>query len=87
VTWLPYCGCDACDDGSQAEVDCLDDHIWSIVSGAFRRLTDGAREVTVLGDSSWSASGTFNRHEIGAILADPTGWEELAGTSWLTVRE
>ncbi len=85
VAWFPECGCDACDSGSQDELDHLDDHILGIVSGAFRRLSDGAREITVIGEHRWSASGQFDRHEVQAVLADPTGWNELAGESWLAL--
>lgn len=83
VTWFPDCGCDACDSGSQDELDHLDSHVHSIVSGAFRRLSAGDREITVIGEGRWSASGEFGRHEVGAIIADSTGWDEVAGTSWL----
>ncbi len=83
LMWFPECGCDACDSGSQDELDHLDAHIVGIVSGAFRRLSDGARSITVLGEGGWSASGDFDRHDVEAILADPTGWDELTGASWL----
>ncbi|MGI9030542.1 MAG: DUF6226 family protein [Ilumatobacteraceae bacterium] len=55
--WFPHCGCDACDDGSQFELDRLDDHLCGIVSGVFRRLSDGPRQITVVGERGWSASG------------------------------
>jgi hypothetical protein len=32
VTVLPFCGCDACDGGSQYELDELDHHILSVVA-------------------------------------------------------
>ena len=86
MAWLPHCGCDACDSGSQSELDELDRHIVGVASGSFRRLTHGKREITVVDDQGWSASGQFKRREVEAILADPREWEELAGPSWLTVR-
>jgi hypothetical protein len=85
VMWFPECGCDACDSGSQDELDVLDDHLRSIVSGGLRRLSDGTRTITVISDGQWSASGDFDHHEVEAILADPTGWDELAGKTWLNV--
>jgi Family of unknown function (DUF6226) len=84
VQWFPDCGCDACDSGSQNELDHLDAHIRGIVGGVFRRLTDGEREITVIGEPGWTASGEFARREVDAILADPTGWAELTGESWLS---
>ena len=59
VAWFPGCGCDACDSGSQDELDELDRHVAGIVSGSFRRLTDGERQITVLDEHGWSASGLF----------------------------
>ena len=82
ITWLPDCGCDACDSGSQNELDDLDAHLLSVVSGTFRRLSDGARTITDRGKDGWSASGEFARGEVHAILADPTGWGVVAGTPW-----
>ena len=71
VAWLPHCGCDACDSGSQSELDELDRHVVGVVSGSFRRLTHGSREITVVDDHGWSASGQFKRREVEAVLADP----------------
>ena len=73
----------SCDSGSQDELDRFDDHMLGIVSGAFRRLSDGGRKITVIRGPGWSASGRFKRHEVEAVLADPAGWSELAGKSWL----
>jgi hypothetical protein len=87
VDRFPDCGCDACDSGSQNELDHLDSHLRSIVTGSFRRLRDGDRVITVVGDS-WRATGfRAGPRRIGRqvedVLADPHGWEELAGASWL----
>ncbi len=82
VTWLPQCGCDACDSGSQDVLDELDVNMLGIVSGAFRRLSSGDREITVIGDRRWSASG-LSHHDVNRVLADATGWDEVAGASWL----
>ena len=88
VNWFPDCGCDACDSGSQNELDHLDAHLRGIVTGSFRRLTRGERVITVIGDGGWSASGfstTARRigHQVEAVLAEPHGWNELSGRSWL----
>lgn len=83
VAWFPHCGCDACDSGSQDVLDDLDAHVLGVVSGVFRRLSSGDREITVIGEHRWSASGISNTRDIDAVLADPTGWDEVEGTSWL----
>ena len=91
VTWFPHCGCDACDSGSQRELDDLDTHVLSIVTGAFRRLWNGDRRITVLGAGRWEASnfGLSSRNsfqEVQAVLADPGGWDEISGRPWLSTR-
>lgn len=84
IDWFPQCGCDACDSGSQNELGYFDEHMGVIVSGTFRRLTDGKRTITVFGDHERQASGSFRSGALEAILADPPrGWDELAGASWL----
>jgi hypothetical protein len=85
IVWIPDCGCDACDSGSANELDHLDVHVRGVVTGTFRRLTDGARTITVIGDDVRMTSGFAPRADaaIDAALADPTGWDELSGASWL----
>ena len=86
VTRVAQCGCDACDSGSQAELDVLDDHVAGIVSGAFRHLSAGSRTITVHQTDGWSASGVFRRGEVESALDDPAGWHEITGPSWLSAR-
>ena len=80
----PDCGCDACDSGSQDALDELDEYMLSVVTGSYRRLWRGEREITViLGENcTWSASGNFGRGEIDKILANPRRWNELTGAPW-----
>jgi hypothetical protein len=84
--WIPDCGCDACDSGSQDVLDELDEHVLGVVSGAFRRLWSGDREITVISREGWRASGLFGSGEVDAILADPRGWQELSGAPWISSR-
>lgn len=83
VAWLPFCGCDACDSGSQNELDEVDRLVLGVVAGTFRRLTSGAREITQLDGNGRSASGRFDRDGAAAVLADPRGWDELSGEAWM----
>jgi Family of unknown function (DUF6226) len=83
VDWFPSCGCDACDSGSQDELDRLDESLLAVVAGTFRRLSRADRTITVIGEHRWQATGRFGRREVAAVLADPTGWDELTGVSWL----
>ena len=86
VSRFPACGCDACNGGSQEELDRLDGLVCGVVSGAFRRLSRRDSEITVNGARGWSASGMFDHHDIQRILAHPAGWDELVGVSWLCQR-
>lgn len=84
LVWVPDCGCDACDSGSQDALDELDEYIAAVVSGEFRRLRRGDRSVTLLGHRRQATN--LDRHGVAAVLADPAGWHELSGTSWFADR-
>ncbi|MYA74672.1 MAG: hypothetical protein F4Y27_08350 [Acidimicrobiaceae bacterium] len=47
VEVIPDCGCDACDSGSQDILDLLDEYVLGVVTGEYRRLRRGKREITV----------------------------------------
>ena len=79
---IPTCGCDACDSGSQDVLDELDEYVLGVVSGAYRRLWRGDRDITVVSAKRWQASGRFGRGEVEAVLARPEGWHELVGNPW-----
>lgn len=81
TVWLPECGCDACDSGSQNELDELDRYLLTVVTGRFRRLSSGDRHLTILGDTAWIGHG-MSSADVRRVLADPTGWDELTGTPW-----
>jgi hypothetical protein len=68
---IPSCGCDACDTGSQEELDRVHDHVLGVVTGQFRRLTRGEEQVTIVRKKQrWQDR-------------DTTGWDELRGEAWL----
>lgn len=85
----PDCGCDACDSGSQDELDRVDWGFRAVVSGTFRRLTRDSTTITagVEPGLSWGTSGINARHpgraEVEAALADPAGWREVSGAAWI----
>ncbi|MET0459488.1 MAG: DUF6226 family protein [Ilumatobacteraceae bacterium] len=82
---MPTSGCDACDAGSANELEHLDDYLDGDVGGALRRVIDGSRTIIVIGDDLHITSGfdPRSRDEVAAVLADPTGWREPTGGSWL----
>ncbi len=81
VVWFPDCGCDACDSGSQNELDHLDEYVGGIVWGTFRHVSRGDQTITVTGDRR-RASNVAGRGRIEEVLADPRGWHEVRGRSW-----
>ena len=114
IAFIPDCGCDACDSGSQDVLDELDSYIRPVVTGEFRHLRRGRQSITVLEDGRrqshnirmvelppdirFSAAppsspsiragvvprrGRRTRDLVDEILADPSGWDEVSGSSWL----
>lgn len=126
VAFLPDCGCDACDSGSQDVIDLLDSCLRPVVSGEFRYLRRGRQSIMVLEDGSREGHnvgmsdsvdpraagrlrflptsrrpvtrlgedrrrdsnvaprpGRRTRDRMTQILADPAGWDEVSGPSWL----
>ena len=57
VEVVPNCGCDACDSGSQGALDELDDYVLGVVTGEYRRLRRGKRDITVYSHDHRSSSG------------------------------
>ena len=80
--WFPECGCDACDSGSDADLEHLDSYIRGVVTGEFRRLRRGRQSITVIDPPGWMARGLRGRR-VAAILSRPNGWSETSGASWL----
>jgi len=75
VDMLPDCGCDACDSGSQDALDELDEYVLGVVTGEYRRLRRGKRQITIYTaerqgcsgfDGPWDKLGRFvpNWHEL-----------------------
>lgn len=67
IAFIPDCGCDACDSGSQDVIDLLDSYMRPVVSGEFRFLRRGRQSVMVLED------GRTQCHSIGMTdVLDPS---------------
>ena len=57
VELVPDCGCDACDSGSQDVLDVLDEYVLGVVTGEYRRLRRGKRQITVYAGERQGCSG------------------------------
>ena len=58
---VPDCACDACDYGSQDALDVLDERVICVVTGTYRKLWRGRREITVYSKDRMSWSGFDKR--------------------------
>ena len=93
VAIIPDCACDACDSGSQNALDQLDESVLSVVTGDYRKLWRGRREITVYSKDHWGLSG-FNRRRVnpwrllpGRFVGIPTAaTPTMATTSYYTLR-
>lgn len=61
VAMAPDCACDACDTGSQGALDELDEYMLCVVTGAYRKLWRGRREITVYSEHHMGWSGFHSR--------------------------
>ncbi len=58
---VPDCACDACDSGSQDALDELDEYVICVVTGTYRKLWRGKREITVYSEDEMGWSGFHRR--------------------------
>lgn len=86
VAVLPDCGCDACDSGSEALLDELDEYVSAAVSGAFVHVTTPSGTVLATG-RGWSAAGRIGRpRDIEGLLERArqrqSQYPVVMGTAW-----
>jgi hypothetical protein len=90
VTWLPECGCDACDDGSGPLLDRIDDNVMAIVSGEMVHVRTDMYTVTATGfglHASGNPPGSLRSpDEIAEVLqaarAGLLGEQAVLGAPW-----
>ena len=93
VTIVPDCACDACDSGSQDALDELDEYVLGVVTGSYRKLRRGRREITVYSEDRMSWSG-FERRRVnlwrllpGRFVGVPTAaTPEMIATGYYTTK-
>ncbi len=93
LTIVPDCACDACDSGSQDALDELDEYVLSVVTGDYRKLRRGPREITVYSGDHMSWSG-FERRQMklwkllpGRFVGVPSAaTPEMVATGYYTTK-
>lgn len=93
VAIIPDCACDACDSGSQDALDELDEYVLGVVTGSYRKLRRGRREITVYSKDHMSWSG-FERRRVslwrllpGRFVGVPTAaTPEMIATGYYTTK-
>lgn len=86
LTRLPFCGCDACDDGSEMLLRELDEHIVAVVSGALVHVASGGDMAMTTG-SGRTATGRFTQRgraerALHAARAGRSRYPCVAGLAW-----
>jgi hypothetical protein len=85
IAMEPFCGCDACDSGSDNLLTAIDDMFIGIMNGEFLYAEGKDWELTV-GANGWSASGSqdFDSLIDKARSGTSIGRLMITGDSWLT---
>ena len=86
LTRLPFCGCDACDDGSEMLLRELDEHVAAVVSGALVHVASG-EDMAMTTGSGRTATGRFTRRgraerALDAARAGRSRYPCVAGLAW-----
>lgn len=86
LTRLPFCGCDACDDGSEMLLRELDEHIVAVVSGALVHVASRGDMAMTTG-SGRTATGRFTQRGraervLDAARAGRSRYPCVAGRAW-----
>ncbi|MFI1965443.1 DUF6226 family protein [Streptomyces pathocidini] len=86
LTTLPDCGCDACDSGSEALLEELDEYVLAVVTGDLVHVTRGPGTLVATG-SGWSASDWPETEPIETALAKARDGHSphhvVQGPTWL----
>lgn len=81
----PFCGCDACDSGSDNLLSAIDDLFTGIIDGSFL-YAEGKDWKLIVGVNGWSASGSqdFDSLIDKARAGTSIGRLMITGDPWLT---
>lgn len=86
ITSLPECGCDACDEGSDRELEELDEKIVNVVTGGFAHVAgrggeamtnlDGSEATGDVPMEAWLADAVAGRTPPGTVVTRGLPWWE-----------
>lgn len=80
---IPACGCDACDDGSDAVLEILDGWFLTVARGGVLHASDGERRMTRTIDG-WQSTGDIDESWLDATAQPlPAGPHRWSGKPWL----
>jgi len=81
----PFCGCDACDSGSDDVLAAIDDMFTGVMDGRFL-YAEGEDWTLTVGVNGWSASGSqdFDSLIDAARTGTSIGRRMITGAPWLT---
>ena len=79
---VPACGCDACDHGSQPELDAIDSAVLAVARGGVVHARDDTGTATA-GINVWQASNQGAESWLDADRPARDGVRRWAGSPWL----
>jgi hypothetical protein len=80
---VPDCGCDACDHGSQPELEAIDAVVLAAARGGVVHARDGQQQATA-GILSWHTTNSAPEDWLDADIPAPHGVQRWLGDPWLT---
>ncbi|WP_143016096.1 DUF6226 family protein [Nocardioides szechwanensis] len=82
VDVVPPCGCDACDDGSEALLEAVDDWFVTVARGGVVHARDGERRITRT-INGWQGTGDADEAWLDQSASPPPGLRQWSGEPWL----
>lgn len=75
ATAFPSCGCDACDEDVQGQIEELEEVVFAVVRGQFAEVVSGTSVGYSIEGPAWSRSGTTpNAHPDPSLPLPPSAW-------------
>lgn len=82
VDLVPSCGCDACDDGSEALLEAVDGWFVTVARGGVVHARDGEQSITRT-TNGWQGTGDADEAWLDPSAPPPPGLRRWSGEPWL----